>query len=363
MVFGAVGDAIGGLFGGSKPNLDRNAAPAGNKSADQLRKDFMGAMQTKYNAPTYATPTIGGQAGNQFTNQALQLQQQAATGGAPSVAALQQQQGLEQALRGQFAAANSVRGGAGNQLQAALGAQNQGAMMQQAGVNNAAQLRAAEMAAARGEYANSAFSQAGLEQQRNLANLGAQQQANALNQQGLLATNQLNQQQQFGALGGLQSAEQLRIQSELGDVNASAGLQGAYQQQKGQIMGGLLGGIATGGAIYAAAPAAAVSDKKAKTNVKDGSKEAQKFLDALKAHVYEYKDKYKGSMAPEGEHMSPMAQELEKTAAGKHMVKQMADGTKVVDYSSPQGYGAILASLSHLNKKIQELEGKGKKNG
>jgi hypothetical protein len=370
MVFEVVGDAIGGLFGGSKPTLDRKAAPAGNRSADQLRKDFMGAMQTKYNAPQYATPTIGGQAGNQFTNQALQLQQQAATGGAPSVAGLQQQQGLEQALRGQFAAANSARGGAGNQLQAALGAQNQGAQMQQAAINNAAQLRAAEMAAARGEYANSAFSQAGLEQQRNLANLGAQQQANALNQQGQLATNQLNQQQQFGALGGMQSAEQLRIQAELGDVNASAALQGAYQQQKGQIMGGLLGGIGGGlamgafsGPAKAAAPAAAVSDKKAKTNVKDGSKEAQKFLDALKAHVYEYKDKYKGSMAPEGEHISPMAQELEKTAAGKHMVKHTADGTKVVDYSSPQGYGAILASLSHLNKKIQELEGKGKKNG
>jgi len=357
---GAVGGVVGGLTGGlagPAPKLGRGAAPTGNKSADQLRKDFMTAMNTKYNAPQFATPTVGGQAGNQFTNQALQLQQQAATGGAPSVAALQQQQGLEQALRGQFAAANSVRGGAGNQLQAALGAQNQGAMMQQAGVNNAAQLRAAEMASARGEYANSAFNQAGLEQQRNLANLGAQQQANALSQQGQLATNQLNQQQQFGTLGGLQNAEQLRLQAEMGDVNAQAQLQAAHEQGKSGMLGGLLSGLGAGAGF------AAFSDKNSKTKVKDGSKEAQKFLDALKAHVYEYKDKYKGPLAPEGEHMSPMAQELEKTAAGKHMVKHTADGTKVVDYSSPQGYGAILASLSHLNKKIQELEGKGKKNG
>jgi len=362
---GGVGKAVGGVLGGltgglagESPQLGRGAAPSGNKSAEQLRKDFMQAMQTKYNAPQFGTPKIGGQAGNQFTNQALQLQQQAATGQAPSVAALQQQQGLEQALKAQFAQANSARGGAGNQLQAALNAQNQGAQMQQAGINNAAQLRAAEMAAARGEFANSAFNQAGLEQQRNLSGANLQAQANALNQQGQLATNQLNQQQQFSSLGGLQNAEELRVRAEMGDVNAQAQLQSAYEQGKSGLLGGLLSGLGAGAGM------AAFSDKNTKTKVKDGTKEAQKFLAALKAHVYEYKDKYKGPLAPEGEHLSPMAQELEKTAAGKHMVKQMADGTKVVDYSSPQGYGAILASLAHLNKKIAELEGKGgKKNG
>jgi len=231
-----------------------------NESADRLRNDFQKAMEMKYGAPQFATPQLGGQAGNGYSSHALNLSQQAAMGNAPSAAAVMQKQGLQQALQGQLAFANTVRGGAGNQLAASLNAQNQGALMQQNGINNASMLRAQEMAAARGEYANAGFQQAGLEQQRNLAQLYAQQQANQLAQQGELATNALNQNQQFSGLQGLSDAERLRLSGYLGQVNAQAGLAGQQAQSRGQMMGGLLSGAGTafGGYLQGGNAAAAV---------------------------------------------------------------------------------------------------------
>ena len=240
-VGGLVGGVVGGIQG-PEPGLKTNAVGPANQSADRLRNDFKQAMEMKYGAPQFATPQLGGQAGNAYSSHALNLSQQAAMGNAPSAAAIQQQQGLQQALQGQLASANSVRGGAGNQLAASLNAQNQGALMQQNGINNAAMLRAQEMAAARGEFANAGFQQAGLEQQRNLAQLYAQQQANQLAQQGELATNAMNQQQQLAGLSGLSDAERLRLSGYLGQMNAEAGLSGQHSAARGQIIGGLFSG-------------------------------------------------------------------------------------------------------------------------
>jgi hypothetical protein len=144
----------------------------------------------------------------------------------------------------------------------------------------------------------------------------------------------------------------------MGDAQAQAALQASHSQAQGSVFGGILGGVGAGLGF-----AAMKSDENAKTKKSDGKYEASKFLDALEAHTYEYKPEHVDhNMAPEGKHLGIMAQDLEKTAAGKHMVREMEDGTKIVDTQSPQGYGAILASLSHLNKKLKELEGRGAKN-
>lgn len=82
-------------------------------------------------------------------NAATAQLQAAAAGEVPSAAEIQMQQGTDQALRAQLAAANSAKGGTGAQLQAALGAQQQGAQMSAQAVQNASALRAQEMAGAR----------------------------------------------------------------------------------------------------------------------------------------------------------------------------------------------------------------------
>jgi hypothetical protein len=93
----------------------------------------------------------------------LGLQQRAAQGLEPSVAAIQQRQGVDAAVRSQQALAAGARG------QAALagaqyGAAQNTAAIQQGAVSEAAKLRAAEMAQARGEFAAGAGALRGADQ-------------------------------------------------------------------------------------------------------------------------------------------------------------------------------------------------------
>lgn len=98
------------------------------------------------------------------------------------------------------------------------------------------------------------------------------------------------------------------------------------------------------------------SDEDKKKNIESGNGEINKFLDALGAHSYEYKDDMKDNpLGGEGEFVSPMAQELEKSKLGKSMVKDTPDG-KVVDYG--KGFGAILAAQAMLNDRLKKLEKK-----
>lgn len=359
MVFGAIAKGIGSVLGGitggiaegiqgPKGSASREGMDTAARSADDLRKRFMDALgnggQNNFSPQMLDVSHV-----NPYADQALGMSREAAQGRAPSAAAIQQGQGLEQALKFQQAAANSARGGAGNQIAAIKNAQNQGAQLQQQAIGNAAALRANEQAQARSLFGQQAFQQAGMANQRELSNQQAGLHAGLANQQ-------LNQQQQLAMLGGLQNAEALRLQGVQGYNNNQAGIDNAYSQGRSNIGGGLLNAAGAGLGLF-------FSDEKTKTNIHDGGHEAQKFLDALHAHVYEYKDQYKGPAAPEGKHMTPMAQELEKSSVGKQMVHETADGTKMVDYSSPQGYGAILAALGHLNEKVKGMESRRSKRG
>jgi len=93
-----------------------------------------------------------------------------------------------------------------------------------------------------------------------------------------------------------------------------------------------------------------VSDENAKTDVKNGGYQVQGFLDALNAHSYQYKDPKDGV----GRFVSPMAQELEKTAIGRSAVRQTEDGKKIVDYGRLGGI--MLASQAFLNDRLNSIE-------
>lgn len=116
------------------------------------------------------------------------------------------------------------------------------------------------------------------------------------------------------------------------------------------------GGSGSTGASKAGGFMSMFSDENLKTNVQDGSQEVRGFLDSLEPHKYEYADSVKGSLfGGEGEHVSPMAQELEQTELGANMVEDTPDG-KVVDYG--KGFGAILAGMADVNARLNAIEGR-----
>ncbi len=99
-----------------------------------------------------------------------------------------------------------------------------------------------------------------------------------------------------------------------------------------------------------------ISDELLKVEIKGSDPKVSKFLDAINAHEYEYKKSVKDLPgAGEGKHVSPMAQELEKSELGKQMVIDTPKG-KMVDYG--KGFGTILAAQAVLNKRLNDLEKK-----
>lgn len=98
--------------------------------------------------------------------------------------------------------------------------------------------------------------------------------------------------------------------------------------------------------------AGTLSDERAKNKVKDGKDKLRKFLEASKGYEYEYRDKKNGR----GKHVSPMAQNLEKTALGKTMVEERPDGLKQVNYG--KGFGTMLAALSDIHTRLKKVEKK-----
>ena len=232
--------------------------------------------------------------------QRLQQQLEArASGQAPSLSGEQLRQNLQRNLSSQRAAAASAR--PGNQAMAARNAAQQMGRLQAGLAGQQAMAGIAERQAAQAALQNL------LERQR---------------QQDLAAA-------QFG-YGGIESARTQRFGS----------LTGTPTRGEGQL--GLLGGIVG---------AAAKSDKRAKTNIRDGGRAADEFLRQLKAHTYDYKDPKDGP----GTQLGIMAQDLEKSKLGKAAVIDTPQGKMV--------HGARLATqlaaaLARVNDRVKELEGK-----
>ena len=136
------------------------------------------------------------------------------------------------------------------------------------------------------------------------------------------------------------AADQMGVQQAVG----MAGVQGQAYQNAAQQRQGVLGGLAEG-----AATIAMLSDENKKENIRDGEKQLQNFIEAISAKAYEYKDSKDG----EGIHVSPMAQDLEKSTIGKSMVVDTPEG-KMVDYG--KGFGAMLASQAMMNERMESIE-------
>lgn len=135
----------------------------------------------------------------------------------------------------------------------------------------------------------------------------------------------------------------------------AGGIVGAYYGgPTGAAAGAAAGGAVLGGVGTAAGEAA--SDKKLKKHVESAKGDVRKFLDAVSAKSYEYKDPTMPGAAP-GDRFGVMAQDLEKSEMGKSLVRETPQG-KMVD--TVQGFGALLAAQAEMHKRLKKLE-KGKK--
>jgi hypothetical protein len=112
-------------------------------------------------------------------------------------------------------------------------------------------------------------------------------------------------------------------------------------------------------ASIATTAAVAASDINVKENIEPGSEETKNFLDLqyrkmmneLEPYSYDYKNEKYGS----GPQLGVMAQDLEKSPAGKQMVGQAKDGTKQI----VPNVSTILGAQANLNERLNKLEGQG----
>jgi hypothetical protein len=146
---------------------------------------------------------------------------------------------------------------------------------------------------------------------------------------GLMERQQANQQ-----LGQLLMQQR---QQDLGTMQ-----QQAAQPTSGERLLGLGQGLAGMGLL---------SDRRAKTDIRAGARDATSLLDSLKAYSYRYRDDAHGK----GKQLGVMAQDLERSAAGRQAVidtphGKMVDGAKLA--------GALAAASSQMHERLKKLEAK-----
>lgn len=334
----------------------------GGRQAPQAGRTMVGAVNTGQGARLDPR----GQA--QFRNAQLQTLdnlQGIATGqqaGAGELAvqrqglrALAQQQGMARMARGgnsAMAARAAARTGGEIGLNVAGQAQ-QAALQDQASAN--AQI-AGLATQGRGQDLDMASQNAQLGQQMNLANLSAQNQQ-IFQQAGLDQATSLANMQARLAQTGMNDTAQLAYLSQIFGVS-QAEMQGrlAEEQIKMQkkansqaFWGGL---FQTAGSIGAGA--ALASDRELKKDARKVSRQIDDMLDKLSPNSYRYKNE---ATHGEGRRAGIYAQDLERSEAGKRIIREKPDG-KYLDANA--AISAALASVARLNARLRKVEGKGK---
>jgi hypothetical protein len=234
--------------------------------------------------------------------------------------------GAQQAGAQQQAMARMARGG-----DAVLAQRNAAGQMAGISSNAAGQAQRSALEgqmAAQGLLTQAAGQGRGQDSQIQLANMDAQ-----LKQMGMDDNARL---QYLSQMTGLNIAQ---LQAQIAAMN------GATSQQ------GLLGPLLSAGGQVGAA--AAMSDERVKKDISDAGSEIDEMLDGLIAKRYRYKDEERHG---KGSRVGFMAQDLEKSRAGKDIVFESQDG-KAIDLT--KAIQASLASAARLNERLRKVEAKG----
>lgn len=250
---------------------------------------------------------------------------------------------IAQGLANQQAQAQSARGS--NASLGALAAARNSAQMRTTGAGMAGQAALTDRMAAeqqltgvlgqgRGADIGLATQQAGLQQQTNLANQQAQQQTSLANLDAQLRQTGMNDQARLAYLQQLTGMDATELQARI-----------AQEEREQKTTGSLMQG---GGAILGAV---AMSDRNLKTDIKDASAEVDAMLDAMTPYTYRYKDEKHGV----GPRAGIMAQDLERSEAGRRLVVETPEGK---GFDVNKAISAALAANARLHRRVSELEGK-----
>ncbi|MEP6651823.1 MAG: tail fiber domain-containing protein [Myxococcales bacterium] len=299
-------------------NQQASTANAGNSLAAQTTNATLGTQASVTNANNQTSASIAtannatqasvANANNSLAAQIAQakLTQDASTSNAANATSLQQ-------LQAQLIY-NASHDNAGNALSAA---QTNANLQTQASTTNAT--NATSLNVNQGQLSNAA----------NLANA-----ANQVATAGQDITARQN------AAGNSLTASGQTIQGQSATLNANTELQKAQMAADAQTTAAQYG--AAGSALGVLA-----SDRRLKTDVSDGKGSAQDLLNHLSAKSFRYKD---GGDRQTG----VMAQDVEKSPAGKTFVRETSRG-KALDPVA--GFGSVLAMLSTLNDRMKKIEG------
>lgn len=136
-------------------------------------------------------------------------------------------------------------------------------------------------------------------------------------------------------------------------ANGEAGIYNNWGQVKDQsdreIAAEERKGISQSAGAAAKIIAKIASDKNCKEDIKDANVDIEDFMKNLKPYTYRYKK------SPEDQHIGVMAQDVEKSDAGKLVVSEGKEGKEI---DIPDALTALLASTGNLNDRISKLEGK-----
>lgn len=337
------------------------------KKAKKAYDDFIASTQSGFNATTYKTDpnayniqnqyggqlagaiagaqgrqtaTIDQSQANQFRGgqgQLAGLLMQGAMGRGPSAAQAQLRSGLER----NNAAARSMAAGSSNPLLARKIASDAMTSANLETNNQMAALRASEQQQAQGALAgvlsNARQQDLGVAgQQASLEMQNRQQMDQAM--QAYIAMGMSREEAQQKALADMQAlkAQQHSDAQKLNQATADAN-----KDRQLEAAGGIFGGISSA--------LSSLSDRRLKTNIKEGDSSTRGLLDALSAQSFDYKDERHGGKDVIG----VMAQDLEKSPGGRLMVINTPEG-KAID--GQRGLSAALASAAHLNKRVASLE-------
>lgn len=300
-------------------NQQASTANAGNSLAAQTTNATLGTQASVTNANNQTSASIAtannatqasvANANNSLAAQIAQakLTQDASTSNAANATSLQQ-------LQAQLIY-NASHDNAGNALSAA---QTNANLQTQASTTNAT--NATSLNVNQGQLTNAA----------NLANA-----ANQVTTAGQNITSQQN-----AAANSLTASGQT-IQGQANVLDNQTKLQAAQMDADAKSRAAALGGLGAAGAAWLA------SDRRLKTDVSDGKGSAQDLLNHLSAKSFRYKD---GGDRQTG----VMAQDVEKSPAGKTFVRETSRG-KALDPVA--GFGSVLAMLSTLNDRMKKVEG------
>lgn len=308
---------LGGLGASSNPQDYRQQTRGPYE--DQINRAVTQGLATNRTAPQLGM-------GNDFRNaQHAQLGQlqRLASGQQQGAGELAAQRQAQNAIAQQQSMARMQRGG--NAALAARQAANNVANINLSAAGMGQQAAMQDQMQAQGLLTQAAGQGRGQDLQVQIANMDAK-----LKQMGMDDQTRLAYLQQLSGL----NAQQLQAQL------------GAMQTANAQP--GLLGPILSAGSQAAAG--AAMSDERVKTDISDARHEVDEMLDALLPKAYKYKNEARHG---EGRRVGIMAQDLERSKAGRHIVLEVPDG-KAIDLN--KAVSAALASAARLNERVRKLE-------